>query len=401
MATNTPFHFDPHDADLWVLAGQSNMVGAEAVLPPLPPPPDPRIAMLNLDGRWLPAAEPLHRIYEASAPCYREFALNSVPAAQRAQMGRDLDNLREASRKSPIGGYGLGLPFAKALLQATGRPIALIPCALGSTSMADWDPAKKDKGEQAFYGALLARIHAAGGPVKGVLWYQGESESGLTDVYQAKLLGLIDALRRDAQQPDLPFLLVQIGRLVTLDDPANSRGWETIRELQRQTARLRPNVFMVPAADLPLTDHIHVSGAGQQRLGRRLAETALTHVYRQPGHATPLDLASISAENLPNQQALIRVRFSGVSGRLSAPGRPSGFTLRGAKPTPIPTVVYRIDLDPTDPAAVILHIATPLREPLQLYYGGGWDPYLNLVDEKDMAPPAFGPLQVLPPAATQ
>ncbi|MCL4218335.1 MAG: hypothetical protein KJ052_15210, partial [Candidatus Hydrogenedentes bacterium] len=37
-------------------------------------------------------------------------------------------------------GAGLGLPFAKAVAEATGRPIGLVPCAHGGTSMTQWSP---------------------------------------------------------------------------------------------------------------------------------------------------------------------------------------------------------------------------------------------------------------------
>lgn len=259
--------------------------------------------------------------------------------------------------------------------------------------MANWDPARKAEGTASHYGVILDRVRAVGGKIKGVLWYQGESEWSLADGYQAKLLGLIDALRQDTGIADLPFIYVQIGRLVTTDASA-AAGWEKVREVQRQVAGMRPNVFVVPASDLPMTDHIHVSAAGQERLGKRLAEVALTHVYGKSGFGAPIALDSVGAVNQPNQQATIHVRFKGVTGHLSAPGRPGFFEIRGVKPTPIPTVVYRVDFDPQDPAALNLRVAAPIPEGAQLVCGPGLDPYMNIVDERDMAVPAFGPVPI-------
>lgn len=388
------------DADLWVLAGQSNMVGAELVKDPRPEAPDPRIVMLNLDGRWMTAQEPIHRYFEATAPAFIDFMLGQMTPEQQEEFLRNIDAARKQSQEKPIGGYGLGLPFAQHILEHTGRPIGLIPCAQGATSMANWDPARKDEGDKSHYGFMLQRIRSAGRPIKGVLWYQGEAEWSLTDGYPQKLLDLVDALRRDTGQPDLPFLYVQIGRLVT-PDHTPAEGWEKVRDLQRTTARLRENMYVVPATDLPMTDHIHVSGEGLRRLGIRLAETALTHIYGVEGHATPIDLESIEAFNNDNNQATIRVRFSGVTGRLTAPGLPAQFEIRGATPAPIPTVVFRVDFVPDDPAALDLRIATPLREKVQLICGPGLDPYMNIVDERDMAIPCFGPVDVEPPAAAE
>ena len=61
-------------------------------------------------------------------------------------------------------------------------------------------------------------------------------------------------------------------------------------------------------------------------------------------------------------------------------------------------VLYRVDFDPTDPAAVLLGIYTAFRpqDHDKIIYGPGRDPYVNIVDERDMPVPAFGPLD-LPP----
>jgi hypothetical protein len=68
-------------------------------------------------------------------------------------------------------------------------------------------------------------------------------------------------------------------------------------------------------------------------------------------------------------------------------------------------IIYRVDFDPGDGSAVILGVFDnalinsggakfhPLSEDFSLVYGGGSSPYVNLVDEKDMPVPAFGPIQ--------
>ena len=148
----------PIDADLWLLGGQSNMVGAEIVA--APGEPDPRIVMLNMDGHWIPAVDPIHRYYEATDPAYRDFTMSTVATdEQRAQLSVDLDRAREESLRHPIGGYGSGLPFAKHVLANTGRSVGLIPCAQGSTSMATWDPAPQGQGD-----AFALRGSAGSGP---------------------------------------------------------------------------------------------------------------------------------------------------------------------------------------------------------------------------------------------
>src|SRR5262245_30045366 len=54
----TPFP-GGQDADLWVLAGQSNMLGCALLKGPTEP--DPRIMEFGRDKRWVVAEEPLHQ----------------------------------------------------------------------------------------------------------------------------------------------------------------------------------------------------------------------------------------------------------------------------------------------------------------------------------------------------
>jgi sialate O-acetylesterase len=44
----------------------------------------------------------------------------------------------------------------------------------------------------------------------------------------------------------------------------------------------------------------------------------------------------------------------------------------------------------------MVHVSKSIEKPVSLYYGAGLDPYCNVVDGKDMAVPAFGPIPVRP-----
>ena len=203
-------------------------------------------------------------------------------------------------------------------------------------------------------------------------------------------------MRRDTGIPDLPFIYVQIGRYAN-EDRTTDPFWQLIQEHQRNAASLRPNLWVVPSVDLPLDDLIHIGTEGQRRLGRRLAETALTHVYGKAGYATPINY--VSHEILPSTQALhhcLRVRFSGVTGRLQASGRPAGFELIPDDPKKQGPMVYKIEFDPADPASVLVWYSREIKAPVKLIYGLGMDRYSNITDGRDMAIPAFGPVIVTP-----
>ncbi len=98
-------------------------------------------------------------------------------------------------KKKPFGGVGPDLFFAKQIVRATGRKVALVPCALGATSMAEWSPALKSKGGASLYGSMLERIAMVSGKVKGLLWYQGEGETGpgLQEPFEKTWLNFVDS----------------------------------------------------------------------------------------------------------------------------------------------------------------------------------------------------------------
>jgi hypothetical protein len=68
---------------------------------------------------------------------------------------------------------------------------------------------------------------------------------------------LIDGVRRDLDQPDLPIVRLQTGRFAY---PYNqgTGDWESIREAQRQAALERQHVYLVSSIDLFLEDDIRV-----------------------------------------------------------------------------------------------------------------------------------------------
>jgi lysophospholipase L1-like esterase len=160
---------------------------------------------------------------------------------------------------------------------------------------------------------------------------------------------------------------------------------------------LRENVYMVSAVDLTLDDLVHISYEGQKRLGRRMAEVALTEVYHLEGHARPIDVESISYNE---KELTVKIQFSGVTGKLRSAGRVADFRITSENPDVHNfTVAYRADLDPDDPCAVLVRVQRPLTNQEYLSYGVGITAYCNLVDDADMAVPAFGPLPVFQPVS--
>ena len=385
----------PIDADIWVLAGQSNMQGAGRTRDTLT---DERIWMLNMDNTWMVARTPLHRIYESTEPAYpiAHFELNPKAYQNLDSAFARFEALRVKSKEEPIGGVGPGIYFARHVLQHTGRPIALIPCALGGSKIDQWDPGSITRGDSSLYGAMMNKIHQTGSKVKGLIWIQGESEAMLRrqDTYEENLLQLFDSFRKDAGDPDLPILMVQIGRFIN-GFSNMERSWEDIREIQRNVPGERHNVFRVTGIDLPLDDCIHYSTEGNRRLGRRLGELALTYVYHVPGHGKEIDIESMRlGQDQASGSHYLHLHFSGVTGGLRSEGLPNEFELRFGEEIRIYFVVNRAELHPSDKSGLKLFLSGLPQEQAQLICGPGSNPYMNITDSLDMPIPAFGPLEI-------
>jgi len=382
--------------DLWVLAGQSNMegVGNLADVAGLNPATGgmggmgmhPTAVMaLGMYGKWGYAVEPLHSLVDSPDP------VHSGDPATRAKRS-------EVEHKTRTKGAGLGLPFARALADETGVPFGLIPCAHGGTSMEQWSPSKKGEGGKSLYGSMLRQVKLAGGKVKGVLWYQGESDSiqgpALADAYSKTFTSFIAAVREDFEQSDLPFYYVQIGRFVYDGDP---RPWKTVQEAQRTLPETVPHTGVVSVIDLPLDDGIHVSTLGLKHAGERLAKLVLRDQFGLTGGTTPtLDRVVKGRDNT------LVVKFKGVnhtshatgnagpSGGLQPDRHIAGFSIHNADGKEIP-LIYEAMVN-TARDAVVLKLSGNIPEGASLWYGWGLDPYCNLTDTFDMAVPVFGPV---------
>ena len=368
--------------DLWLLAGQSNMegVGNLADLEQ----PDPRIRSFDQTDRWVLATEPLHQLPNAADRIHWRKDKDGNP---KKLEGQELEQY-VANRKK---GAGLGLPFAKLMLQRTGVPIGLLPCAHGGTSMDQWSPSLKDKQGDSLYGATYRRFLATGGRIRGILWYQGESDANpkVVAAFPEKFEKLIAAFRADFLNPDLPFYYVQIGRHVSY---TNQSEWNAVQEAQRKLESRIPKVGMVPAVDLSLDDGIHVSTADHKRLALRLANQVIHDLHPDLEKFRPYKRGPRPV-NAKREGDVIRILFAEVNGKLVSIGRLNGFSIHDAKGERVPAI-FRSQIDPRDGNSVILSIGGKLPEGATIHYAAGRDPYANLNDELDMGAPAFGPIAI-------
>lgn len=173
--------------------------------------------------------------------------------------------------KVPSDTFGPEVSFGRAMADhLPGKKVALIKYAEGGTSLAkDWHPEIKDR----LYEALLQHTNASLNKLKdqghtytlrGMIWHQGESDSGLKPEEYQKLLTLfIGRVRADLKSPDLPFGIGEV---------YDNGKRDSVRAAQKATAADVKGAFFVVAEKLKTFDMgTHFDAASQIELGQRFA----------------------------------------------------------------------------------------------------------------------------------
>ncbi|MBI4876620.1 MAG: sialate O-acetylesterase, partial [Acidobacteria bacterium] len=153
---------------------------------------------------------------------------------------------------------------AAAQAKAAGRPLPPNPVRPVGPE-GPWKPG-------AIYNAMIAP--ATRFPIRGVIWYQGESNTApeRAPVYGRLFRTMIQDWRRAWGQGEFPFLFVQLASFITEPDSQ----WPELREAQRQTLALA-NTAMAVTIDLGEPDNIHPKN--KREVGRRLSLAARALVY--------------------------------------------------------------------------------------------------------------------------
>lgn len=268
--------------DVWLIAGQSNASGYGRK--PYGEAPELGVHAFRADGAWGLAAHPLHDATGSRFP---------------------------ASRETYNNGHSPFLRFARDLRAALGHPIGLVPGALGGSPLEAWHP-----GRGPLFRNLLAMARAAGGKIRGLIWYQGETDAapGMAGDYLERFLASAAGWRRALGAPDLPILTVQLSRYRSERPGEEDREWAQVREAQRQAALRDGRIAVVPALDLPLDDAIHIGSEGNSILGARLAACALGFVYGRAGAWRAPEVVEAAADGPQG----IRLRFAHVESRLDS-----------------------------------------------------------------------------------
>ena len=247
--------------------------------------------------------------------------------------------------------------------KAAGKPAPWhiwLPDDLGS-----WHPAWD-------YNAMVApAIHY---PIKGVIWYQGETNSNVerAAMYARIFPALIHDWRKQWQQGNFPFLFVQIAPFTSVPQ----ENWAVIREAQRRTLSVA-NTAMAVTIDIGNPTNVHP--ADKQDVGHRLALAARSLVYGEHiEYSGPLyRQATVDGHSM-------QIWFSHTTGGLVAHGGGplEGFEVAGPDHKFVPANA-RIDGD------TVLVSSPDVPNPAYVRYGWANYPVVNLFNGANLPASPF------------
>lgn len=134
--------------------------------------------------------------------------------------------------------------------------------ALASDAFIRWKPL-------GLYNGLTAPLtHFA---IKGVIWYQGESNAGRWQDYQAKFSTMIKDWRKAWGQGDFPFIFAQLANYMPQKTQPSDTDWAQLRHAQSQTLS-EPNTAIALAIDIGEWNDIHPTN--KKTLAHRMALAA-------------------------------------------------------------------------------------------------------------------------------
>ena len=114
--------------------------------------------------------------------------------------------------------------------------------------------------------------------IKGICWYQGESNAGRANEYRRLLPALINDWRIKWNENTLPFLYVQLPGFMDYNYLPSESQWAILREAQLHTLAI-PNTAMTVAIDLGEWNDIHPDN--KKDVGERMALSALKIAYKE------------------------------------------------------------------------------------------------------------------------
>jgi sialate O-acetylesterase len=312
--------------DVWVCSGQSNMAF------PLKSAATGKAELQHLGKSNTLRLLKLNQIAETDDQAWDSLTLEKINQLAFFSGKWAVSDSTTAADFSAVAYY-----FGKKLVAEQNVPIGLIEIAVGGSTIESWidrytmdhdhqlvdvldnwrksdfiqqwargradvnlqhatNPKQRHPYEPVYnYEAGIFRLTAS--PIKGVIWYQGESNAQNVELYEHSMPLLVSSWRKN-WGIDFPFYYVQLS---SIDRPA----WPYFRDAQHKLLKVIPNSGMAVSSDLG--DSLDVHPKRKKEVGDRLALLALKNTYRLPVTATGPEPLSAKL-----QQNEVIISFSGA-----------------------------------------------------------------------------------------
>ena len=248
--------------------------------------------------------------------------------------------------------------------RAQGKPIPQFP----------WHPQLNSWGPGMLWNGMIAPLTPL--PIRGVIWYQGESNSALAraPIYERIMRTLIGDWRRQWGVGNFPFLFVQISNFKST--PAED--WALLREQQLETLEVADTAMAV-TIDIGNPDDVHPTD--KVDVGLRLARAARVLSYGES-----IEYSGPLFRQATPEGASIRTWFDHAAGLTAKGSEVTGFEVAGADGKFVPATA-RID------GATVVASSPAIPEPVFVRYGWANSPQCNLFNSEGLPASPFTSLQ--------
>jgi sialate O-acetylesterase len=238
---------------------------------------------------------------------------------------------------SANGFSAVGFFFGRHVAKELKVPVGMIDASLSASPIQGWMPPQAWQGDvrleteynkaraqttdldnmwkpSTLHNAMIAPLIPYG--LRGMLWYQGESNAGGDKLHNLRFNNLVTTWRKMWGQGDFPFLYVQL---------PNYNGppfWAPFRELQAMSLAL-PNTGMAVTLDIGEPNNIHPPN--KQEVARRLWLIAAAKVYGK----TDVEYSGPVYASMKVEGSKAVLTFTHLGGGLVAKGSADGKTLTG------------------------------------------------------------------------
>jgi sialate O-acetylesterase len=285
--------------EVWVCSGQSNMAfklkDSENAIVDLPMISEPQLRLFNLRPAILP-----------DNSVFSQEDLNKINRGEYFTGGIwSICNPESAADFSAVAYY-----FGSRLVKELNVPVGLIHNAVGGSNTESWIWRKDLEFDSASVSMLTNWLHnelvqkwcrdravinlsaatnplqrhpyepgylyqagilpLTAYPIRGVIWYQGESNAEKTLQHEVLFKLLVKGWREAWKDPVMPFLYVQLSSL-------NREGWPLFRDSQRRLMGQIPVTGMAVTSDIGNFTDVHPKN--KKDVGERIARWALALEY--------------------------------------------------------------------------------------------------------------------------